>query len=288
MAADRRIGPPGDRSVRGYAGAGEPRGAMTAAPHDALSGALRLPGLAGRRVVVTGGASGIGKCITAVFLSQGCTVDAVDIDDAAIAAVAAELHSDRLRCHRADLADDGEREAAMKALAALGPIDVMVTNAANDTRHRWDAVSPAEWRRTLAINLDHQFFCAQAAARTMVAQGRGVIVMLGSIAPRRAAGQPAMAGYLTAKAGIDGLVRALARELGAHGIRVVGVVPGSVDTERQRRLWQTPEHVAGILAAQAIRHRLDGWDIAWMAAFLASDTARGCTGQSYLVDAGLI
>jgi NAD(P)-dependent dehydrogenase (short-subunit alcohol dehydrogenase family) len=96
-----------------------------------------------------------------------------------------------------------------------------------------------------------------------------------------------MAGYLVAKGGIEAMVRGLARELGPSGIRVVGVVPGAIDTERQRRLWQTPDRVEQILATQAIRQRLDGWDIAQMVLFLASDNARGCTAQCYVVDAGL-
>lgn len=241
----------------------------------------RLPGLEGRRVVVTGGASGIGRCLVEAFLDQGCHVETIDIDADALG----RLHSDRLTCHRADLIDQRQLAGVMHTIAASGPIDVMVTNAADDTRHRWDEVSPDSWQRTLAINLDHQFFCAQAAARSMKPRGRGVIVMLGSVAARR--GHPAMAGYLTAKSGAEGLVRALARELGPDGIRVVGVVPGAIDTERQRRLWQTPERVEQILATQAIRQRLDGSDVAGMVLFLASDMARGCTAHNYVVDAGL-
>ena len=173
----------------------------------------------------------------------------------------------------------------MQSVVDAGPIDVLVTNAADDTRHAWSDVTPESWQRTLAINLDHHFFSAQAAARSMTARGSGVIVMLGSVTARR--GWPAMAGYLVAKGGIEAMVRGLARELGPSGIRVVGVVPGAIDTERQRRLWQTPDRVEQILATQAIRQRLDGWDVAQMVLFLASDNARGCTAQCYVVDAGL-
>jgi NAD(P)-dependent dehydrogenase (short-subunit alcohol dehydrogenase family) len=244
-----------------------------------------LPSLAGRRVVVTGGASGIGRCLVEAFLAQGCTVDAIDFDAAAADALRAANPDARLAVRLADLADPAARAAAMQAVADAGRIDVMVTNAADDTRHAWSDVTPESWQRTLAINLDHQFFCAQAAARAMTAQGSGVIVMLGSVTARR--GSPAMAGYLVAKGGVEAMVRGLARELGPAGVRVVGVVPGAIDTERQRRLWQTPERVEQILATQAIRQRLDGWDVAQMVLFLASDNARGCTAQSYVVDAGL-
>ncbi len=246
---------------------------------------MRLPSLNGRRVVVTGGASGIGRSIVEAFLDQGATVEAVDFDRTAADQLQAANAGRPLSIRLADLADDGARESVMRTVCEAGPIDVMITNAANDMRHAWSDVTADSWRRTLAINLDHQFFCAQSAARKMVAQGHGVIVMLGSVTARR--GSPAMAGYLVAKGGIEAMVRGLARELGPSGIRVVGVVPGAVDTERQRRLWQTPDRVPQILANQAIAQRLEGWDVAQMVLFLASDNARGCTAQNYVVDAGL-
>lgn len=246
---------------------------------------MRLPSLAGRRVVVTGGASGIGRCIVEAFLRQDSIVEAIDIDADAIEATRRDNVGARLTLRRADLADAVARDEVLRAIAADGPIDAMVANAANDTRHAWSDVTPDAWKRTLAINLDQPFFSAQAAARSMVAQGSGVIVLLGSVTARR--GSPAMAGYIVAKGGIEAMVRALARELGPSGVRVVGVVPGAIDTERQRRLWQTPDRVEQILATQAIRQRLDGWDVAQMVLFLASDHARGCTAHSYVVDAGL-
>lgn len=246
---------------------------------------LVVPSLSGRRVVVTGGASGIGRCLVEAFLEQGCSVEAIDVDAGAVSAIRDDHSGAPLTVHLADLADPAARQSVMRSIADSGPIDVMVTNAANDTRHAWSDVTPESWQRTLAINLDHQFFCAQAAARKMTAQGSGVIVMLGSVTSRR--GWPAMAGYLVAKGGVEAMVRGLARELGPSGIRVVGVVPGAIDTERQRRLWQTPDRVEQILATQAIRQRLDGWDVAQMVLFLASDNARGCTAHSYVVDAGL-
>jgi len=247
--------------------------------------AMRLPSLAGKRVVVTGGASGIGRCIVEAFLEQDSIVEAIDIDVAAIDDIGAANAARRLTVRRADLTDPAARDGALRDIAAAGPIDVMVTNAADDTRHAWSDVTPESWRQTLAVNLDHQFFCAQAAARDMTARGNGVIVMMGSVSSRR--GFPAMAGYLTAKGGIEALVRGLAREVGPSGVRVVGVLPGAIDTDRQRRLWQTPDRVPQILATQAIPQRLDGWDVAQMVLFLASDNARGCTAQSYVVDAGL-
>ncbi|MCM0019520.1 MAG: SDR family oxidoreductase [Tagaea sp.] len=247
-----------------------------------MSGAV-YPDLRGKRILVTGGATGIGRRVVEAFLAQGASVAAIDIDAGAIAALTAAHPGAALRVHRADLTDAGARA---EAFAACGPCDVLIANAADDTRHAWDTLDEAGWRRALAINLDHQFFAAQWAARAMTDAKRGTIVLMGSVAARR--GWPAMAGYLTAKAGAEGLVRALARELGPSGVRVVGVVPGAIETERQTRLWQTPDRVPQILAAQAIPVRLDGGDVARLILFLSSDEARGCTAHSYVVDAGLV
>jgi NAD(P)-dependent dehydrogenase (short-subunit alcohol dehydrogenase family) len=130
---------------------------------------MRLGSLAGRRVVVTGGASGIGRCLVEAFLAQGCTVEAIDIDPAAIESLASAHPGAALTLRRADLADTQARQAVMQSVVDAGPIDVLVTNAADDTRHAWAEVTPESWQRTLAINLDHHFFSAQVAARSMTA-----------------------------------------------------------------------------------------------------------------------
>ena len=243
---------------------------------------VTYPGLAGKRVAVTGGASGIGLCVAQAFAKQGATVYAIDRDRDAMGRARADSASAHIEFLEADLA---VAENTIAVIERLTPLDVLVANAANDTRHAWHDVTPASWRDTLAINLDHQFFSAQTAARGMVKQGRGVIVLLGSVAARR--GRPAMIGYLSSKSAVEGMTRGLARELGPSGVRVCGVVPGGIDTERQRRLWRTPEVEARLKADQAIPQLLDGWDIAALMLYLASDGARGAAGQVFALDAGL-
>ena len=168
-------------------------------------------------------------------------------------------------------------------MAAHGPIDVLINNAANDDRHTLAEVTPAYWDNRINVNLRHLYFAAQAVAPGMRAQGRGVIINLGSISWHL--GLPDLSLYETAKAGIEGMTRALARELGKDGVRVVCIVPGNVQTPRQMK-WYTPEGEAEIVAAQCLPGRLLPEDVAALGLFLASDDARLITGHEYFVDAG--
>ena len=136
----------------------------------------------------------------------------------------------------------------------------------------------------MAVNLRHQFFCAQAVAAGMRARGQGVILNLGSISWHLAL--PDLTLYMTAKAAIEGLTRGLARDLGSAGIRVNTIVPGAVRTPRQMRLWHNPQEEARILAGQCLPHRIEPHDIAAMALFLASDSGARCSARDYFVDAG--
>ena len=164
-------------------------------------------------------------------------------------------------------------------------IDVLVNNAGKDDRHDMAEVEPDYWRRALALNLDHQFFATQAVVEGMAAAGPGSVIMLGSISWMR--GRPGMVGYTTAKAAINGMTRTLARELGPSGIRVNCIVPGAILTERQEKLWLTPELNQQFLDLQALKFRLDASHVARMALFLGSDESAGCTGANFIVDAGL-
>ena len=235
------------------------------------------PSLNGRRVLVTGGASGIGAAMVRAFAGQGCSTAFLDIDDAAAAGLAGVA-----TYRRCDLRDIEDLRAA---IADLGPFDVLVNNAASDERHDLFAVEPDYWRERMALNLDHQFFASQAAAREMVVRKWGVILLLGSVSWLR--GRPGMAGYTSAKAAVHGLVKTLARELGPSNVRVVGLIPGAVRTERQARLWRTPEADAAFLDAQALKFHLNENHVADAALFLASDGAAAITGQSLIVDGGL-
>lgn len=240
----------------------------------------RYASLAGRAVLVTGGASGIGAHMVREFAAQGARVSFIDIDEAAAAALTAEVPQSRfLQCDLTDIA------ALRRTVEAAGEVQMLVNNAACDDRHALHSVEPESWHRTLALNLDHQFFATQAVAPAMRARGTGAVIMMGSISWMRARG--GMVGYTTAKAAINGMTRTLARELGEHGIRVNCIVPGAINTERQAKLWRTPELDRQIIENQALKIQLDGSHVARMALFLASDEASGLTGQNFIVDAGM-
>lgn len=234
------------------------------------------PSLRGKKVLVTGGGSGIGAGIVEGFAQQGSDVTFFDIceDSEALA----ERTGARFR--RIDLLDVAATKAA---IAELGQVDVLVNNAANDDRHRIDEVTEDYWDDRLGVNLKHQFFCAQAVAPAMRANGGGAIINLGSISWHLAL--PDLVLYQTCKAAIEGLTRALARDLGRDNIRVCCVVPGNVKTPRQMQ-WYTPEGEAEIVAAQALKGRLVPEDVAALTMFLASADARLITGHEYFVDAG--
>lgn len=243
-----------------------------------MSGGAVYPSLAGKRVLVTGGASGIGAGLVEAFAGQGAEVAFLDIDTAAGKALAGRL--ERTCFYRCDLKDV---EALRACLAEVGQVDVLLNNAANDDRHRLEEVTPAYWDERMATNLRHLFFAAQAVAPGMRDAGGGAIINFGSISWHL--GLPDLVLYQTAKAGIEGLTRSLARDLGRDGIRVTTIVPGNVQTPRQQQ-WYTPEGEAEIVAAQCLHGRIQPADIAAMALFLASDDARMCTGHAYFVDAG--
>lgn len=244
------------------------------------------PSLAGKRVLVTGGGSGIGAGMVAAFAAQGARVFFVDVAEAPSRlveqALAGSLHPPRFfSCNLADLETLAAVMAEIEKIA--GHIDVLVNNAASDDRHEVAQVTPQYWDERMAVNLRHQFFCAQAVAPGMASAGGGAILNFGSISWHLA--MPNLSLYMTAKAAIEGMTRGLARDLGAQRIRVNCIIPGSVMTPRQER-WHSPEAEAKILAAQCLNERVLIEDVAAMALFLASDNAARCTGRDYYVDAG--
>lgn len=243
----------------------------------------RYPSLVDRSILITGGASGIGGAMVAAFADQGARVSFIDIDAAAGAATAAATGARFVPCDVTDIA--ALRAAIADIEAASGGIDVLINNAGKDDRQVVDSVEPESWRRMLALNLDHQFFAAQAVAPSMMARGQGAILMLGSISWMR--GRPGMVSYTTSKAAINGLTRTLAREYGPGGVRVNCIVPGAILTDRQAALWLTPEMNQQFIDLQALKFRLTAEHVARMALFLASDESAGCTGANFIVDAGL-
>jgi D-xylose 1-dehydrogenase len=245
------------------------------------------PSLQDKRVIVTGGGSGIGASIVEAFVKQGARVFFIDVNEADSRQLEQTLANERHApvFHRCDLRDVDAIETTFDAIAkTAGGIDVLVNNAANDDRHQWESATAAYWDDRMAVNLRHQFFCAQAAAKRMRTQGKGAIVNMGSISWHLAIADLTI--YMTAKAGIEGLTHGLARELGEHGIRVNTVIPGAVRTPRQMKLWQSPETEAALVAQQCIHERIEPEHIARMVLFLASDDASRCTAREYFVDAG--
>jgi len=248
----------------------------------------RYPSLRGRSVFVTGGASGIGAAHVSHFAEQGAHVAFVDInDDAGVALVESVRkagHPEPLYQH-CDLKDIGSLRAAIGAAADRhGPITVLVNNAANDQRHRWQDVSVEFWDERMATNLRHQFFAIQAVAPMMRDAGGGSIINFGSISWHTNHGD--MPAYTTAKAAIEGLTKGMARDLGSDKIRVNTIIPGWVMTQRQIDLWLTPEAEANLLRAQCLKEKVYPPDLARMVLWLASDDSRMCTAQMWVVDGG--
>ena len=243
-----------------------------------MSGRASYPSLAGKRVAITGGGSGIGGGLVEGFAAQGSEVHFLDIVEDESRALAKRLAGTVF--HRCDLTDPA---AITETFARIGPVEVLVNNAARDDRHSLDEVTANYFDQAMAINLRHLLLCAREVAPAMRERGGGAIVNLGSISWHL--GLPELVAYETAKAGIEGMTRALARELGPAGIRVTCVVPGNVQTPRQMQ-WHTPEGEAKIVTAQSLEGRLQPSDVAALVLFLASDDARYCTGHEYWIDAG--
>ncbi|WP_343518038.1 SDR family oxidoreductase [Sphingomonas sp.] len=244
------------------------------------------PSLAGKRVLVTGGGSGIGAGIVEGFARQGADVTFFDIAETDSRLLVERLaEGGHKACfERVDLTDVATLQAAIaRLIERSGGFDILVNNAANDDRHSIDDITEAYWDERLSVNLKHMFFCAQAVMPAMRAKGGGVIVNLGSISWHLGLNDLVL--YQTCKAAIEGLTRSLARDLGRDGIRATCVIPGNVRTPRQLQ-WYTPEGEAEIVAAQCLDGRLAPEDVAAMVLFLASDDARLVTGHSYFVDAG--
>ncbi len=247
------------------------------------------PDLAGKVVLITGGASGIGASISRRFAEQGSTVILFDIQRAAGEALTAELNAAGLSAHfhEVDLTDIPALQAGVtQARAAHGPIQILINNAAHDERHPTETVTPEYWDDRIAVNLKHQFFAAQAVLPDMKASNGGVIINFGSTSWM--AGQGGMAAYTASKSGVIGLTRSLARDYGPYNIRVNAIAPGWIMTERQIEKWLTPEGEEELMRRQCIKRRLAPDEVARVTLFLASQEASACTAQHYIVDGGWV
>ena len=244
------------------------------------------PSLKGKTVVVTGGASGIGAEIVSAFAAQGARVGFLDLDAEASGRLTESLDGD-VASEICDLRDiDALRAALSNLKQRLGPADVLVNNAARDDRHDWKDVTAEYWDERQATNLRHMFFAIQAVAPDMIAAGGGSIINMGSNSWWEAGG--GFPSYATAKAAVHGLTRTMARDLGHHRIRVNTVVPGWIMTERQKTLWASPEALEAHRQNQCLPDLIEPVYVARMVVFLASDDARMCTANNYMVEAGSI
>ena len=248
----------------------------------------QYPSLRDRVVLITGGASGIGASMVEHFAQQGARVAFFDVDDSIAASLKRGLSSPHpplyLRC---DITDNTMlRTAVTEIEQKVGPIQVLVNNAARDDRHKFAEVTPEYWDERIAVNLRHQFFVSQAVVPGMTKAGGGSIINMSSIAWMiPSTGLPV---YVIAKAGIVGLTRTLAKELGPANIRVNCISPGAIMTERQRRLWMTPEYLAEVMRCQSLKRELVPEDVALLALFLAADDSSAITGKNFVIDGGWV
>jgi NAD(P)-dependent dehydrogenase (short-subunit alcohol dehydrogenase family) len=249
----------------------------------------RYPSLQQRVVFISGGSSGIGAELVQAFAAQGARVAFCglrsDGGEAVIEAVRAAGHEAPFFAP-CDVRDVAAYQALLAEVATkLGSVRVLVNNAGRDDRHAMEDVTSEYWDDRIALNLKHYFFAIQAVAPGMAAAGGGSVINMGSVSWMR--GRPNLVGYTTAKAGILGLTRTLARELGARNIRVNAIVPGAIVTERQTTLHRDPAADQAFLDAQCLKIRLDPGHVARPTLFMASDDSDGITGQHILVDAGI-
>jgi NAD(P)-dependent dehydrogenase (short-subunit alcohol dehydrogenase family) len=227
------------------------------------------PSLRDEIVIITGGASGIGASLVTCFAQQGSRVAFLDIETQAAEGLIEELsyplHAPLF--FACDLTDVSTlRRTMAEILSSVGTPKALINNAGS--------------------NLRHQFFVTQAVIPAMKENGSGSIINLSSISP--VIPSTGLPGYVAAKAGIIGLTRTLSKELGEWNIRVNAIQPGAIATERQRRLWLTPEYTAEVLINQSLKRMLEPEEVARLALFLAADDSSAITGQSYIIDGGWV
>ena len=246
------------------------------------------PSLQDKVTLITGGASGIGASLVEHFCRQQARVSYIDINEEAAATLNHQLTQAGLPTptfYKVDLRDISSLEAAIQTIHQVdGPIRALINNAGWDERRAVGDVTPDFWDMSQEINLRPHFFAAQAVAEKMADAGGGSIVNLSSNSWML--GVPGMPAYVAAKAGIVGLTKALARELGPKKIRVNALLPGWVMTQRQIEKWLTPEAKTQLLAEQCLKETIQPEDVAQLALFLASDDSRMITAQSYVLDGG--
>ena len=250
----------------------------------------QYPSLKNKRVFITGGGTGIGEAMVTAFVEQGAQVAFVDIATEASQALCSKLTEAGYQApvfRQCDIRDIPALQAIIRSLAGeLGDFHVLVNNAANDDRHKWEDVTVDYWNDRIAINQRPAFFACQTVLPGMIKNGGGSIINLGSVSWHKSDGGFPV--YTTAKASASGLTRGLARDVGSHNVRVNTLTPGWVMTERQIKLWLDEEGEKSIARNQCLPGKVMPINIARMALFLASDDSAMCTAQEFIVDAGWV
>ena len=246
------------------------------------------PSLADQVVLVTGGASGIGAATVEQFALQGARVAFLDIAEKPAVALIDDLAQ---RCRHAptfyhcDLTNIESLQSAINAVSEqLGAPRVLINNAANDDRHRFEDVTAASWDAGMAANLRHQFFAAQAVAPGMKAAGGGSIINMSSISWMIPTANLSV--YVTAKAAIVGMTRSMAKDLGPANIRVNCVLPGAILTEKQQRMYMSPDYEQELFRVQFLKRHIMPEEVSRLLLFLAADDSSAITSQNYIIDAG--
>ncbi len=244
--------------------------------------------LENKRVFISGGGTGIGASIVEHFCEQGSEVYFVDINIKESNKLVKEIKKKNYKIPtfiECNLLDIKKLQSTIKGIIKKkGSINILINNAANDERHSIDEVTEEFWNERININLRHFFFSVQSAKEGMIKEKKGVIVNIGSLSWM--VGMGGMPAYTAAKAGVEGLTRSFAKDLGEYNIRVNTVVPGWTMTRRQIEKWLTPQAEKKLMEDQCLKHKLLPSDIAKAVLFFSSDQSSGCTNQSYVVDKG--
>ncbi|RSL15299.1 NAD(P)-dependent dehydrogenase (short-subunit alcohol dehydrogenase family) [Edaphobacter aggregans] len=248
------------------------------------------PSLADKVVLITGGGQGIGAAAVEQFALQGSRVVFLDVADDPSTTLVSNLtprstHAPLYR--RCDLTDIPTLQSTIADISAtLGSPQVLINNAASDERHHIEDVTPEYWHQRMSVNLNHQFFAAQAVIPGMKAAGQGSIVNMSSISSLIPT--PDLTLYNMAKAAIVAMTRSLSRDLGPFNVRVNSVLPGAIFTEKQNRLYMSPAYKERIFAAQSLKRHILPEEVARLLLFLAADDSAAITGQNHIIDGGWI
>lgn len=244
--------------------------------------------MAGKTALVTGAAAGIGAAIAREYCEQGARVWLLDKDEPSLQQITEELQRQNATAAMcvADITQLDQVDSAIAAIhAQVGCLDVLVNNAGVDTRRSFLNMTEAEWLGMLDVNLNGAYRCTRLVVPAMVERRAGKVIHISSVTFHW--GLKQLTHYISAKGGLVGFTRALARELGEFNIHVNCITPGAILTERESRTV-TPEQAASVIQLQSLQRRILPEDIARTCVFLGTEWSDGITGQTINVDGGWV